>query len=507
MFEEFNRFIVQNKDTDNNPNNPVNQKEKLESLKKLLQAEDKEEKTREIVNIVILNSKDRLYTNDQETFDYSIDIMANSLTAGSVSQSNNIMRNLKNISSISVDNISLRNTYLNLDELHHLRDTNTGIITSYTEGSGSNSKNLRLPMISDLPYLIVKIEDIDQTIVGSNNVINSATCMMLICSTFNHTNINSGEYSTDSSDNYVEFGNNGRNLVAGRDRSIIYLKNSTEWKKMYFPNTRALLGSIGVSFFTPQGEKLSFLNDYLTVHAIEQAQISGASRNSIRITTSEFFSPEEYMIGDKVKFKDVVIRGNVSFTPALTDNSNKWQASQTHIVSETNYTSGTGKEKNLILKLVTDGNGDFDTTNSKVLSFGPNLSAGNTVTLSDPGNTSNTATITIDSISADSNLQAGALQDFINRSEGHTIINLNNGHHNSGTSTSGFLVNQFDIPFPYKIDKTLGTTSQKSTFGMSASSKYFLTSGTLIDLDLQNTVTFKITTKKKDDSILEAKLI
>ena len=156
--------------------------------------------------------------------------------------------------------------------------------------------------------------------------------------------------------------------------------------------------------------------------------------------------------------------------------------------------------------MVTDGNGDFDTTNSKVLSFGPNLSSGNTVTLTDPGNTSNTAKITIDSIAADSNLQTGALQDFINRTEGHTIINLNNGHDNSGTSSTGFLVNQFDIPFPYNVNKVLGTTSQESTFGMS-SSKYFLTSGTLIDLDLQNTITFKITTKKKDDSILEAKLI
>ena len=507
MFEEFNNFIVQTDNADSNPNNPVNQKEKIEYLKKLLESNDKnEEKTREIINIVILNSKDRLYTNDQEAFDYSIDIMANSLTAGGISQSNNIMRNLKNISSISIDSISLRNTYLNVDEVHHLRDSNTGIITSETAGSGSNSKNLRLPMISDLPYLIVKIDDIDQTIVGSNNVINSATCMMIICSTFLHTSSNSGEYSTDGSDNFVEFGNNGRNLIAGRDRSIIYLKNSTEWKKMYFPNTRALLGSIGVSFFTPQGAKLKFLNDYLTVHAIEQVQISGASRNTIRITSSEFFSPEEYMIGDKVKFKDVVIRGNVTFTPALSNNSNKWQVSKTHIVSETNYTSGTGKEKNLILKLVTDGNGDFDTTNSKVLSFGPNLSSGNTVTLTDPGNTSNTAKITIDSIAADSNLQTGALQDFINRTEGHTIINLNNGHDNSGTSSTGFLVNQFDIPFPYNVNKVLGTTSQESTFGMS-SSKYFLTSGTLIDLDLQNTITFKITTKKKDDSILEAKLI
>ena len=81
---------------------------------------------------------------------------------------------------------------------------------------------------------------------------------------------------------------------------IIYLRNSTEWKKVYFPNTRALLGSIGISFFTPQGKQIKLLNDYLTIHSIEQATITAASINSIRLTFSEFFSPEEYMIGDKI---------------------------------------------------------------------------------------------------------------------------------------------------------------------------------------------------------------
>ena len=135
---------------------------------------------------------------------------------------------------------------------------------------------------------------------------------------------------------------------------------------------------------TPQGKKLSLLNDYLTLHAIEQTTISGASINSLRLTFSEFFSPEEYMIGDKIKIKDISIRGNVSFTPALTDISSTWKSSTTSIVSDADYTSGTGRNKGLIMKLVTDVNGDFDTTNSEILSFGPNLVAGDAVSLIDP---------------------------------------------------------------------------------------------------------------------------
>ena len=510
MYNEFNNFIG-NKNTDPNPNNPINQKNQIKKLniwKEQKESEkNKTEKTREVKNILIINSKDRVYTNDQFTFDYIIDIMANSLTSGSVSNSSNIARNLKNISAISIDNIALRNMYLDLNELHHLRDTNTSIITSYTQGQGYDSKNLRLQMLSDLPYIVLKIDDIDQTIAGSNKVINSSTCVMVIDDNFPNTNINSGIYSTDSSDNYVEYGNNGRNLVAGRDKSHIYLKNTTEWEKIYFPNTKALLGSIGVTFFTPQGKKINLLNDYLTLHAIEQTTISGAAINSIRLTFSEFFSPEEYMIGDKIKIKDVLIRGNVSFTPTLTDNSLTWKGTSTSIVSDSNYTSGSGKNKGLIMKLVTNESGDFDLTNSEILSFDPNLVAGDSVTLIDPGNMINTATVTIDSISHDTNLQNDALTAFLNRDEGHTIINLNNGHSTTGASTAAKFVNQIDIAYPFTIDKTLGTSSISTKFAMSSSDRYFLTSGSLIDLNLQNIVTFKVTTKKKDDSILAANLI
>jgi hypothetical protein len=511
MFNEFNKFVENSNDKDTNPNNPINQKNQIEKLNKWKEqnsiGKTEIEKTRDVINIVIINSKDRLYTNDQLTFDYKIDIMANSLTSGAISNSSNLARNLKNISSISIDNISLRNMYVDVDELHHLRDTNSAIITSRAPGSGNDSKNLRLQMLSDLPYIVIKIDDIDQTIAGSNKVINSSTGVMLIDDNFPHTNINSGIYSTDSSDNYVEYGNNGRNLIAARDRSHIYLRNSTEWQKVYFPNSRALLGSIGISFFTPQGKQIKLLNDYLTIHSIEQATITAASINSVRLTFSEFFSPEEYMIGDKIKIKDVSVRGNVSFTPALTDNSNKWQVSQTHIVSEANYTSGTGKNKGLIMKLVTDGNGDFNTTTSTILSFGPNISNGDTITLSDPGSSTNTATITIDSISADSNLQKDSFEAYLNREEGHTIINLNNSHTTSGVSSSAQLVNQIDIAYPFSINKTLGTSSISTKFGMGSASRYFLSGGTLINLNLQNLVTLKVTTKKMDDSMLAAKLI
>ena len=110
---------------------------------------------------------------------------------------------------------------------------------------------------------------------------------------------------------------------------------------------------------------------------------------------------------------------------------------------------------------------DLDTTNSEILSFGENLVAGDSVTLIDPGSSTNTATITIDSISADTSLQSDALIAFLNREEGHTIINLNNGHSTSGASTTAHLVNQIDIAYPFKFNKN--RTSSISQINVSSS--------------------------------------
>ena len=97
----------------------------------------------------------------------------------------------------------------------------------------------------------------------------------------------------------------------------------------------------------------------------------------------------------------------------------------------------------------------------------------------------NTATVT-GSISADTSLQSDALIAFLNREEGHTIINLNNGHSTTGVSTTAHLVNQIDIAYPFKFNKSLGTSSISTKFNVSSSDRYFLSNGTLINLDLQN---------------------
>ena len=95
---------------------------------------------------------------------------------------------------------------------------------------------------------------------------------------------------------------------------------------------------------------------------------------------------EEY--GTKIKIDAVgVTLTDSTPTPAGGD----WQADQTHTNVTQTSTSGSGS--GMKFNITTDSNGKPTVT---VASYGTNYVAGNTVVLTDPGSTSNTATVTID---------------------------------------------------------------------------------------------------------------
>ena len=88
---------------------------------------------------------------------------------------------------------------------------------------------------------------------------------------------------------------------------------------------------------------------------------------------------------------------------------------------------------------------------------------------------------TIQAVSNSTVLTSVSSPEYLNRSEGHTIIALENS--TSSSPTSGFMFNQIIIAFPSKINKLLGTTSQTTKFGLSSTVN--ATTGTLINLNLQ----------------------
>ena len=66
-------------------------------------------------NVLIINSKDRNWTKNKTTFDFSVNVSPDKFNDDSF-----ILKNLKNIRSISIDHILIPNFFLNLKELHFL---------------------------------------------------------------------------------------------------------------------------------------------------------------------------------------------------------------------------------------------------------------------------------------------------------------------------------------------------------------------------------------------------
>jgi len=231
--------------------------------------------------LLISNSKDRNYTNDQTTFQYYTDFSSS---------------HYKNIISISVLGVSMPNLYINLNELHGLYDDS--IITS---SNSANSKNIRLNKIIDLNYIHLNVSNLEGNMTGSNNEITKSSCV-LISDDRKILSNNSGFY-TSSSANAIEIGNIGNHVLANTSTDTIYFKNIVPWEKKYSTPIGSL-NNISFSFTDPLGKPLSLMNDYLTISTISA---DGNSVTNLKLVTSEYFSPEEYKIGDTIIIKNMVL--------------------------------------------------------------------------------------------------------------------------------------------------------------------------------------------------------
>ena len=345
-------------------------------------------------NLLIISSADRNYTNNETTFNYNVEF------APKISSNEKrafFIRNFKNIKSISVVNVYIPNYYLDVKHLHGLVSDS---IINNSETIDNN--NIRLPRLNDLPYITLKISDIGANLDGTNKHLNHATCMLTIDDSKDSTNNSSGGYTYKADSTNVSIGNKSNTVISDTDKKMLIFKNVTDWEKIYYPSPKANLNGFQVSFYDPTGKQLSFLDDYLTVSTFVK------NSNKIKVTMSEYFSPEEYRVGDIIIFRNVIV-------------------STTGTISTTQF------------------------------------------------------------------------QNFINREEGHIII----GHDTINSDTK--LYKDIYIGFPYTITKSAGSAS-KDDFGM-AGTTYSVSSGTLINHSIQNTICMKITNERYNYNSNNVRLI
>lgn len=434
-------------------------------------------------HFLLISSKDRSYTIGDTTFSFNVNL------------TNNYITNYKNIRSIKLLQVFIPNIYTNIKNIHGLIDDS--IITSSTS---SDSNSIRLNKIIDYEYISLNIDLIGSMVDGTNNVLSNTSFVLYPSESKDNTTNNSGRYEPDSSLNNRSMGNVGNSLLSETNKSVIYYRNLGENEKIFYPATKASIPSMRFTFYSPQGEQINLMDDYLSTNSI-LVDNAAASITLLKIKMTEYFSPEEYKVGDNILFNNVEVSSANSVevfdddTPAV---SAAWEASQTdeYIYSYTTSGSGVG----LVITITTDVSGDITATT--IVNPGYNFADGDTITVTDPGSTSNTATYTVDSVLGMTTLYKTDLEKFINRTEGHNIVALES----TIASNSTNLYNIIKVPFDYTINKTASTIT-KNTYNINYLTQYYTSAGTAINLNNQISIAMNINTESQDNKNLFNRLI
>ena len=258
---------------------------------------------------IYINSKDRyLRSDDDKTFNFKVSFSDSVSTTSA-----GVTRILKNIKEIEITDIIIPNFYTNLIETHFLYTQS--MITSET--SGSNSRNLITERLRDLPYIIIKIDEIkNDLVIGTNNQLNKSTFAFKLDHITDTNNKNSGLYQVDGSSNYVEVGNINNNIVADVDSNKLHYKSIGEAKINLSEHESPRLLNINLSLRNPMGNVLKYMNDSLTISTITV----NTTTNKLLLNFTEFFSSEEYPLGSRILINNINITSSTSTTSWSQDN-------------------------------------------------------------------------------------------------------------------------------------------------------------------------------------------
>ena len=244
--------------------------------------------------LLVANSKDRNYCNGEKTFNYNI-LFGTNFNQNSLDNGNNnafFTRNYENIKTLSVDAVLLPNLYLDLDELHGVKKKDS-------------SFKSRLRKVSDLDYVTMNLSGYQANIDGTNRVISQSSNVLIVDDTKDRVN-NSGDTNNGQSDDIVV--GRGKNIILGTSKQLLYMRNAGDYQKV-FVNPISSLNNIQVSFFEPSGKPLVLMNDFLKISNVKVDSDVENDITKIILTTSTYFSPEEYSIGDTIIIRNSSVTG------------------------------------------------------------------------------------------------------------------------------------------------------------------------------------------------------
>ena len=230
---------------------------------------------------ISIDGKDRVLKNGNTTFDFNIESFKNIY---------------KNIASITIQSVTLPNIYLECEQVHGL------FLNSHITSSDSSDSNpVRPRQLRDLNYFNVQMENIPGKMDGTNDSVRQSSGVFILDREL-EVSSNSGEYmKAEGSNDLVSFGNISSSILADTNYNNLVFKTPEPFT-LKFDTPIASLFELKFSVRDPFNNVLSLMNDYLSIHSITLN-----NGDELRIRTNEYFSPEEYRLGNNLSFSDLVI--------------------------------------------------------------------------------------------------------------------------------------------------------------------------------------------------------
>jgi hypothetical protein len=170
--------------------------------------------------------------------------------------------------------------------------------------------------LSRYPYLLLRIDELDNVFKGTNNWVDKAFSTLLFDKAF-HTNTLSTDYISGTSTSIV-------NSIPKQGFHTEYLRGFMKYnpayfeKKKFYNNPLANLNRMSITITDPRGNFINVQKDVLNISAIAYTAVvstvtgtelvptsawpwsTQSSYKMIKITTSTYFSNRLFRIGDRV---------------------------------------------------------------------------------------------------------------------------------------------------------------------------------------------------------------
>lgn len=233
-------------------------------------------------NIVLFNSKDRNYLYDSN-FNFSITFSPSSEQTNITTTY--INTNFKNILKVKFVKLILPNIYTNqlfVNAMFQEKILNNGNIIStfspfITQRLNFNStykasaartaasesiRPIKYERISDLPYLLLNISEIQNTNYGTNKEVNKSSFVLILDDSHDMT-VNSGSLALNATNVLVPLNNYSQSTCIGIDKKMLHYKALGDVPISYNSSPLQYLKNLNINISTPEGKILSNLNDYL----------------------------------------------------------------------------------------------------------------------------------------------------------------------------------------------------------------------------------------------------